>query len=145
MARSGFKGFVGVLIAGSMFVSSTGAVAATSSASLPQINPWAALAIMSGAAPVAALCNGATPVDPNVPPPPGSVPGCILPATDLGVAPPPQTAGPPPPIPVPPVEPAGVGLGLGIDPLLLGLGAVLAGVGLYFLLKKKSNNANSPA
>ena len=136
---AGFKGFVAVLAAGSLFVSSTAAVAATSSAPVPQVNPWAALAVMSGAAPVVALCNGQTPVDPTVPPPPGVTNGCILPVTDVAVPPVPQQAGPPPPIPVPPVEPAGVGLG--IDPLYLGLAAILVGVGLYFLLKKKGGNS----
>jgi hypothetical protein len=138
MACSRFKGFVGLVAASSLFVSSTGAVAATAAAPIQQINPWAALAVMSGTAPVAALCNGATPVDPNVPPPAGVTPGCVLPVTDVAAAA--QTQGPPQPIPVPPVEPAGAGLG--IDPLLLALGAVLLGVGLYFLLKK--NNGNSP-
>ena len=141
MACSRFKGIVGVLAGSALFISSTGAVAASSAAPVPQFNPWAALAIMSGTAPVAALCNGATPVDPNVPPPPGVTNGCIMPVTDAAFAPPPQ-AGPPQPIPVPPVEPAGAGLGF--DPLLLAIGAVLIGTGLYFLIRHK-NNGNSPA
>jgi hypothetical protein len=144
MARSWLKSLVGFVAASSLFVGSTSAVAATSAAPIKQVNPWAALAIMSGSAPVAALCNGATPVDPNVPAPPGVSPGCILPVTDAVVAAA-QTQGPPPPqpIPVPPVEPAGAGLG--IDPLLLALGAVVLGVGLYFLLKNNNNNGNSAA
>jgi hypothetical protein len=140
MACSRFKGFVGVMAGSALFFSSTGAVAATSSAPIQQINPWAALAIMSGTAPVAALCNGATPVDPNVPPAAGVTNGCIMPVTDVVVAPPPQ-AGPPQPVPVPPVEPAGGGLG--IDPLLLALGAVALGLGIYFLVRN-NNNGNSP-
>lgn len=126
------KGFVGFMAAGSLFVSSTGAVAATSSAPIQQVNPWAALAVMSGATPAAIVCGGAAVAAAAAQPPAG----CVLPAVDVApvaVTPPPQ------PIPVPPVEPAG-GLGLGIDPLLLGLGAVLLGVGLYFLLKKKDDD-----
>ena len=133
MACSRFKGIVGVLAGSALFISSTGAVAASSAAPVPQFNPWAALAIMSGTAPVAALCNGATPVDPNVPPPPGVTNGCIMPVTDLVVAPPPQ------PVPVPPVEPAGAGLGF--DPLLLAIGAVLIGTGIYFLVRNKHGNS----
>jgi LPXTG-motif cell wall-anchored protein len=41
---------------------------------------------------------------------------------------------------VPPVEAPAAGFG--VSPLLLALVAVAAGVGLYFLLKKK--NSNSP-
>jgi hypothetical protein len=129
-------------VAGSaLFFSSTGAVAAASSTPIQQINPWAALAIMSGTAPVAALCNGATPVDPSVPAASAVTNGCIMPVTDVTPVPPPQQAGPPQPVPVPPVEPAGAGLGF--DPLLLALGAVLLGAGIYFLVKG-NNNGNSP-
>src|SRR5438045_6643173 len=102
MARPGFKGFVGVLIAGSMFVSSTGAVAASSmvpaAAPATQINPWVALTAMSGGATAAALCGAATVA--AAAQTPG---GCVLPVLD---APPPvaATAPPPTPIPVPPVE-----------------------------------------
>ena len=133
-----FKGFVGLIAAGSLFVSSTGAVAAASSAPIPQVHPWAALAVMSGATPAAVVCGGAAVAAAAAQP----VTNCVLPVVDpAAVAAPP----PPQPIPVPPVEPAG-GLGLGIDPLLLGLGAVLLGVGLYFLLKKKDDDdeADSP-
>jgi hypothetical protein len=128
------------LASSALFFSSTAAVAASSTIPAQQINPWAALAIMSGTAPVAALCNGATPVDPSVPAPPGVTNGCIMPVTDVAVVPPPQEAGPPQPVPVPPVEPAGAGLG--IDPLLLALGAVALGLGVFFLVR--NNNGNSP-
>jgi len=126
---------VGVLIAGSMFVSSTGAVAATST--VPQINPWAALTAMTGGAPAAALCGSAAVAAAVAAQAPS---GCVFPAVDI---PPPvaQTA-PPPPIPVPPVEAAGGGLEF--DPLLLGLGALAAGALLYFLVLRKHHNA-SPA
>jgi hypothetical protein len=134
MVNSRIKGLVGIFAAGSLFVSSTGAVAATSATPVQQINPWAALAVMSGAAPVAALCNGQTPVDPNAAPPVGA-PLCVMPVVDV-------TQGPPQPTPIPPVEPAGGGLG--IDPLLLVLAAVVVGVGLYFLLRHH-HHSNSPA
>jgi hypothetical protein len=52
-------------------------------------------------------------------------------------------AAPPTPVPVPPVEP--VGGGLGIDPLLLALGAIALGVGIYFLVKGKDDEEESPA
>jgi hypothetical protein len=132
--------FVGVLVAGSMFVSSTGAVAASASIpASPQINPWAALTAMTGGAPAAALC-GAAAVAASAQAPSN----CVLPVTD---APPPVAqSAPPAPIPVPPVEP--MGGGLAFDPLLLGLGALAVGALAYFLLRKNNNNndnSNSPA
>lgn len=135
MACSGFKGFAGVLIAGSMLVSSTGAVAAANVAPATQINPWAALSAMSGGASAAALCGAAAVA--AAAQAPGT--GCVLPALD---APPPVVStAPPSPIPVPPVEPAG---GFGFDPLLLALGALAAGALIYFLVRNK-HHSNSPA
>jgi hypothetical protein len=141
---SGFKGVCGVLVAGSLFITSTSAVAASSSApiaapvSATQISPWAALSAMSGGASAAALCGAAAVA--AAAQTPG---GCVLPALDStpAVA---QTAPPPQPIPVPPVEGPG-GMGLGIDPLMLALGVLAAGALVYFLVRKKNNNANSPA
>jgi LPXTG-motif cell wall-anchored protein len=66
----------------------------------------------------------------------------VLPALDS--APVVQATPPPQPIPVPPVEGPG-GMGLGIDPLMLALGVLAAGALVYFLVRKKNNNANSPA
>ena len=132
----GLNRVVSVIVAGSLMVSSTGAVAATASAPITQPNPWAALAAMSGGAPAASLC-GAAAVAAAVQAPPA---GCVLPALDG--APPVATSGPPQPIPVPPVEPAGAGLG--IDPLWLGLGAVLAGLALYFLVLNDNDDGDSP-
>src|SRR6476646_9253660 len=103
MSRPGFKGVVGVLVASSLFVSSTGAVAATTSLpsappSATQISPWVALSAMSGGAPAAALCGAAAVAAAAQAPS-----GCVLPALDA--APPVAQAGPPPqPIPVPPIE-----------------------------------------
>lgn len=131
MPSSRFNRLVGIVIGASLMASSTGAVAATSTASVRQINPWAALAVMSGAAPAAALCGVALAAIAAQAP----GPGCVLPVVDAPVA---QVA-PPPPVPIPPVE---VAAGRGINPLFLALGALLAGVGLYFLLRK---HTNSPA
>jgi hypothetical protein len=132
------KGFVGLVIAGSMLVSSTGAVAATAAAPAAQVNPWAALTAMSGGAPAAALCGAAVAAAAVQ----GPVTGCVLPALDA--APPVAQSAPPQPIPVPPVEPAGAGIGF--NPLLLALGALAAGALIYFLVRKKHHNEpNSPA
>jgi hypothetical protein len=126
---------VALMVAGSMFVSSTGAVAATHPASVPQqIEPWAALSVLSSGAPAAALCGAAA----TVAQAPGA--GCVLPAVD--VPPPVADVGPPPPTPVPPVEAANEGLGLGISPLWLALGAIAAGALIYFLVIKKKHSSS---
>jgi hypothetical protein len=137
MAIMRLKPMVALLVSGAMFVSSTGAVAAGNGASsAQQIDPWAALSVLSAGAPAAALC-GAAATAAQAPS------GCVLPATD---APPPVAqAGPPPPTPVPPVEPAGEGLGLGVSPLWLALGAIALGAAAYFLLRNKHKHATSPA
>ena len=137
MGGSRLNRIVGVLIAGSLFVSSSGGVAASSTAAVPQINPWAALTAMTGGAPAAALCGAAAMA--AAAQAPGT--GCVLPVTDA--APPVASTVPPQPIPVPPVEAAGGGLAF--DPLLLALGAVAAGALIYFLVRKNHHNANSPA
>jgi len=134
-----FKPVVALVVAGSMFVSSTAAVAATAHASAPQqVDPWAALSILSAGAPAAALCGAAAATAAQA----GA--GCVLPAVDA--APPPAVVetGPPPPTPVPPVEPASEGLGLGISPLYLALGVLAAGALVYFLLIKKKKHSSSP-
>lgn len=135
MAVSRFRGVIGVVIAGSMIFSSTGAIAASAPAPAPQADPWAVLSVMSGGASAAALCGAAAVAAAAAQP----AAGCVLPQVDV-VAP--AAAPPPQPVPVPPVEaPSG---GFGISPLLLGLAAIAAGVGLYFLLRKH-HHANSPA
>lgn len=136
MAGSGYKGLIGIAVAGSMLFSSTAAVAAAAPPSASQINPWAALTVMTGGAPAAAICGAAVVAATAQAPA-----GCVLPAVDT---PPPVASAPPPaPIPVPPVEPAGAGLG--IDPLLLALGVLAGGLALYFILRHKHGNGNSPA
>lgn len=123
---------VGVVIAGSLLFSSTGAVAATSAAAIPRVNPWAALTAMSGGAPAAALCGAAAMAAAAQ----TAAPGCVLPVVDaVPVA---QVTPPPMPVPVPPVEP--IGAGFGFDPLLLALGVLAAGALLYFVLNKSNND-----
>lgn len=131
-----FKPMVAIMAAGSMFVSSTGAIAATHPAAPQQIEPWAALSVLSSGAPAAALCGTAATVAQ------AAAAGCVLPAVD---APPPAAVaevGPPPPTPVPPVEPLNEGLGLGISPLWLALGAIAAGALIYFLVIKKKHSSS---
>jgi hypothetical protein len=128
-------GAVGVLIAGSLMFSSTGAIAAAAPAPSYQADPWAVLSVMSGGASAMAVCGAASAA--AVAQTPGN--GCVLPQVD---APPAAAANPPPqPIPVPPVEAAGGGLG--ISALLLALAAIAAGVGLYLVLHH--NHSNSPS
>jgi hypothetical protein len=129
MASLRFRGVVGFLVAGSMVFCST---AAAASAPAPQpVAPWAALTALTGGAPAAALCGSAVTAAQ------APATGCVLPAVD--VAPPVAQAAPPPPIPVPPVEAPSAGFG--VSPILLALAAVAAGVGLYFLLRKKHSNS----
>ena len=131
MASHGLKGVIGAFVAGSLMFSSTAAMASTT-APVQQVNPWAVLTAMSNGAPAAAMC-GAAAAAAQTPT------GCVLPVLD--VAPPPPAPAPEP-VPVPPVEaPAG---GLGISPLILGLLAIAAGVGIYFAVRHHGH-ANSPA
>ena len=128
--------FVGMLVAGSLMVSSTAAVAATTASAVRQVNPWATLTALSGGAPAAALCGAAVAAAAAQP-----AAGCVLPVNDAA---PPPVAGPPTPVPVPPVEP--VGGGFGVSPLLLGLGALALGALIYFLVRNNNNdNETSPA
>jgi hypothetical protein len=137
MAGSRFKGLVAALVAGSMVIGSTSAVAASSAApfAVPatQIDPWVALTAMSGGATAAALCGAATVA--AAAQTPG---GCVLPALDA--APVAQVTPPPQPIPVPPVEGPS---GLAFDPELLALGALAAAALIYFLVRH--HHSNSPA
>jgi hypothetical protein len=130
MARLGFKGVIGACIAGSLMLSSTAAAAASTTAAVQQVNPWGVLTAMSGGAPAAAICGSAAAAAQA----PGA--GCVLPVVDAVPVPPPAPAA------VAPVEP--VATGGGISPLVLGLLALAAGVGIY-LLVHHTNHANSPA
>jgi len=129
-------GVIGSLIAGSMLFGSTAASAAVAAPKAYTPDPWAVLSVMSGGASALAVCGAAAAA--AAAQAPGN--GCVLPQVD---APPPISENiPAQQIPVPPVEPAGAGLG--ISPLLLGLAALAAGVGLYFALHHHGNG-NSPS
>jgi hypothetical protein len=132
MAIHRVKGVVGAIIAGSLLFSSSVALAAPGSAPTPQADPWAVLTAMSGGAPAAAMCGAAASASSAQAPG-----GCVLPVID---APPPVAEGPPPP-PIAPVVATSEG---GISPLLIGLLAVAAGVGIFFALRG-NNHSNSPA
>ena len=134
MARR-VKGVIGVWIAGSLMFGST--VATASPAAPNQASPWAVLSVMSGGAPAAAMCGAAAATATAQAPT-----GCVLPALDA--APPPAAApsAPLPPPPVPPISAPSAGLGLGINPLLLGLLAVAAGIGIYCAVR---HHGNSPS
>lgn len=137
MAVGGFKGIVGALAASGLLVSSSAAIAAGSTAPTREISPWAALTVLSGGAPAAAVCGAAAATAAAQPAPTG----CVLPVMDAP-PPPPVASAPPPPVPVP-VETAGYGF----SPILAALAAVALGVGLFFLVKDHHHNgqANSPA
>jgi hypothetical protein len=127
MASRRLSGFLGVVVASSLMLSSTAAVAAAQ-APVQQADPWAVLTAMSQGAPAAAMCGSAAAAGAQ-----GSA-GCVLPVSD---APPP----PPPPAEVPPPV---VGGGASINPLFIALIAIAAGIGI-FLAVNNSGNANSPA
>ena len=128
------KGLIALAVAGSLCFSSSAAFAAAP-APAPQINPWAALAGLSGGAPAAALCGAAV-----VAAAAQAAPGCVLPVVDA--APVVATSAPPTPVPVPPVEP--IGGGFGVNPLILALGALAAGALIYFLVHKSGNDDETP-
>lgn len=143
MAALRVKSFVACVAVGSLFLSSSVAVAASvpvgRAPSAQQIDPWAALSALSGVAPAAALCGAAATAAAMQ-----TGPGCVLPVVDAAPAPVVESA-PPPPTPVPPVEAPG---GFGLSPLLLGLGALAVGALVYFLLIKNHHHHNpsvSPA
>jgi len=128
MASHGFRGVVGIFIAGSLMFSS-GAAGAATTAAVPQVSPWAVLSAMSGGAPAAALCGAAAATAATQAPG-----GCVLPVMD---------AAPPPPAPVPPPAPlAAEAGGAGFNPIILGLLALAAVVGAAVALS--GHHANSP-
>jgi hypothetical protein len=131
MASKGFKCVLGALVAGSLTFSSTAAMA--SAPPVPQADPWAVLTAMSGGAPAAAMCGAAAAAAAAQ-----TAGGCVLPVLDT--PPPPPVAGPPPPPPLlAATAPAG-----GISPLIIGLLAVAAVVGIY-LAVHNHGHGNSPA
>ena len=122
------KGMVGLFVAGSLMFSST--AAAASATGSPQPNPWGVLSAMSGGAPAAAMCAAAVAAAAAQNPT-----GCVLPAID---SPPPVAQAAPAPAPVPPIAaPSGA---FAINPILLGLLALAAGVGIYFAVRHHGNS-----
>ena len=139
---SNFRKFSGALVAFALVTSSSGAVAATTHIAQPiSISPLVALSALASDTSRVALCGAAAAAAAGAAAIQGAAPGCVLPVVDQA-APVVADALPPPPVAPPPVAPL-AGEGFGISPLLLGLVAVAAAVGLYFLLKKKKTS--SPA
>jgi hypothetical protein len=132
MASYRLKSFLGAAVAGSLMFSSTAAVA-SAPAPAPQVDPWAVLTAMSGGAP-AAVMGGAAAAAAASAQAPG---GCVRPVVDAAPPPPPPQQVAVAPLPPPP--PAA-----GISPLVLGLLAVAAAVGIY-LAVHNSGRGNSPA
>lgn len=128
MAGSHVRAVVASLAAASLFLSSTAVAAASPMPAVQQVSPWATLTFLSGGASAAAVCGaaGVTAAQPAT--------GCVLPVVDVV----PVAAVPPPPVPV-----AAAPVGYGITPLLAGLIAIAAGIGL-FMLVKGNNHSNSP-
>ena len=128
----GYRGVIGVAIAGSMIFSSTGAVAAAAPP-VTQPDPWAALSVMSGGASAAAVCGAAAVAAAAAQP----MAGCVLPQADI--APVGAPVGPAPlpaaytPVSGPPI------------PVLLVWAAVL-GTMVYILLRHNHHHVvpNSP-
>jgi len=112
-----------------MFVSSTAVAAATTAAPVSQVNPWAALTVMSGGAPAVSMCGAAAATAAQ------GATGCVLPATDV---PPPvaQVEGPVVPMAAAPVA------GVGFSPLLIALAVLAAALGAYFVTKGSNGNGH---
>ena len=108
------KSLLAVLAAGSLLFGSEASAAA--SASQPQqVNPWAALAALSGGPPAAAVCgSSARKVQAS---------GCELPMT---------------PASTPPAA------GYGVTPLLLGLAAIASAAGFWFAVEGKNYPLTKP-
>jgi hypothetical protein len=113
MTDARMKAFVASLAAGCLLV---GSEASAASASQPkQVNPWAALAALSGGPPAAAVC-----VNPAKKLLGG---GCELPM---------MPASKPPPA------------GYGVTPLLLGLAAIASAAGFWFAVEGKNYPLTKP-
>jgi len=133
---AGLNKALGALVAGSLMFSSTGVVAGTPPpVPIKQINPWAALAVLSNGASAAALCGGAAATAAAA----QAGTGCVLPVVDAAPPPPPPVAAPVQPI-------AAASPGVGLNPLALGLLALVAGIGLYLAVRGggSNNNGNTP-
>ena len=128
----GLKQAIGALVAGSLMFGSTGVAAATPAPATNQrVNPWAALAALSAGAPAATICGAAAATAAQA----GG--GCVLPVVDAAPPPPPPAAAP---APIAAASP-----GFGLNPLALGLLALVAGIGLYFAVHDGGNKSgNTP-
>ena len=136
MAGSVFRRVLSICVAGSLAFGSTAASAAATVA-VPQANPWAVLTAMSSGAPASIMCGTAAAASAAQAPAAG---GCVLPALNPVAAAPAAQA----PLVAPVAAAAPVG-GAGISPLLLGLLAIAAGVGIFAAVGGGGNKANSPA
>jgi hypothetical protein len=123
------KNVLGAVVAGSLMLSSTAAIASVPAPA--QVDPWAVLTAMSGGAPAAAICGSAAAAAANA----QASGGCVLPVVDA----------PPPPLVVQTVPPPVVATSGGeISPLFFALAAIAVGAGIY-LLVSGNGHANSPA
>jgi hypothetical protein len=136
MASVRLNRLVAAVMAGSMFVVSTTAVASTPATAAPQqVSPWAALAALSAGAPAATLCGAAATAAVA-----GQAPatGCVLPAVD---APPVVAQGALPPAPLPVVAAPTT---YAVSPLFLALATLAAGA-LVYALVRNHHHTISPA
>ena len=125
-----------IFAASAMGVGSTTAVAATQPAGAAQPNSWAALTMMSGGAAALQTCAAAAAAATAGQP----TNGCVLPQADAPAAAEVPQEGPAPLVAAPIATTA-----FGTSPLLLGLAALAAEVGLYFVLRHNDNTfSNSP-
>ena len=129
---AGLRRALGALVAGSLLFTSPAVGAATAApVSAGQVNPWAALSALSVGAPAATVCGGAVAAAAAA----QSGAGCVLPVVDA--------ASPPPPAMPAPVPVAAAGPGVGLNPLALGLLALVAGIGIFFAVRG-GDKSNSP-
>ena len=121
------KRTLGALVAGSLMFSSTaGASARPAPVATQQVNPWAALSALSVGAPAATICAGSAAAAAQ------ARAGCVLPVMD--VTPAPASAA----VPANAVRPT-----FGLNPLALGLLALVAGIGI-FLAVRDGDRGNTP-
>ena len=113
MTDARMKALVASLAAGSLLVSSETSAASTSQPQ--QVNPWAALAALSGGPPAAAVCGSSARKLPGG--------GCELPTMPASAPPP---------------------AGYGVTPLLLGLAAIASAAGFWFAVEGKNYPLTKP-
>ena len=141
MARIGLYRKVSGIVAVAMMVSSTAAYAAPVASrqiASTSINPVVALSLFASSQSRIALCGSAAVVAATSAAASAATtqgapaPGCVLPAVDAPVV---------PVVEAPVAYPVAVAQAAsGISPLLLGLGAIALGIGLWALLRDNDNN-----